>query len=68
MWPLVMCSNYFKIVSTVTFLDSQTELISGICLFKNVILYHYIFTHTCNYTRYNICSAWSLDIVISTSY
>ena len=32
MWPLVMYSNYFKIVCTVTFLASQTELISDILL------------------------------------
>ena len=30
MWPLVTYSNYFVTVSTVTLLDSQTELISGI--------------------------------------
>ena len=36
MWPLVMYSNYFEIVSTVTFVDSQTELISGIFLLKTV--------------------------------
>ena len=40
MWPLVTYSNYFEIVSIVTFLDSQIELISGIFLFKAVILYH----------------------------
>ena len=45
MCPLVTNSNYFKILSTVTFLDSQTELISGIFLFKTVILYHYMFIH-----------------------
>ena len=42
MWPLVKSSNYFEIVSTVTFLDSLTELISGIFLYKTVILYYYI--------------------------
>ena len=36
MWPLVMYSNYFEIVFTVTFLDSPTELISGTFLFKTV--------------------------------
>ena len=66
MWPLVAYSNYFEIVSTVTFMDSQTELISGRFLYKTVILYHYIFIH--DYTTYNICSAWFLDIVISTCY
>ena len=45
MWSLVTYSNYFKIVSTVTFLESRTELISGMFLFKIVILYHYIFIH-----------------------
>ena len=39
-WPLVMYSNYFEIVTTVTFLDSQTGLISGTFLFETVILYH----------------------------
>ena len=68
MWPLVTYSNYFEIVSTVTFLHSPTGLIPGIFLFKTVILYHYIFIHINNdYTKYNICSAcWFLDIVIST--
>ena len=41
MWPLVTHSNYFEIVCTVTFLDSRTGLISGIFLFKTVILYYY---------------------------
>ena len=40
-----MYSNYFDIVSSVTFLDSQTELISGTFLLKTVILYHYMFMH-----------------------
>ena len=56
MWPLVTYSNYFKIVSTVTFLDSVTKLISGIFLFKTVILYFYTINN--DYTGYNICSAW----------
>ena len=38
MWPLVM---YSKIVSTVTFLDSQIRLICGMFLFNTVILCHY---------------------------
>ena len=42
MWPLVMYSNYFEIMSTVTFLDLRAGLISGIFMFKTVILYHYI--------------------------
>ena len=41
-----MNSNYFETVSSVTFLDSQTGLVSGMFLFKTVILYHY--------TLYNI--------------
>ena len=51
MWPLVMYSNYFKIVSTVTFLVLQTVLLQGIFLFNAVII------HYNDYTRYNICSA-----------
>ena len=66
MWPLVTYSNYFEVVSTVTFLDSRTRIISSKFLFKTVILYHY--TIYSDYTRYNICSAWFLDIVISTCY
>ena len=46
MWPLVMHSNYFEIASTVTFLDSLTELISGIFLFKTVLLYRYTYIQT----------------------
>ena len=65
MWPLVMYSDYFEIVSTVTFLDSYIELISGKFLYKTVILYYYIFIHYNDYTRYNICF---LDIVISCLY
>ena len=34
MWPLVTYSNYFKIASTVTFLYSLNELISGTFQFK----------------------------------
>ena len=41
MWPLVVYSNYFKIVATVTFLDSRTGVISGMLLFKTVSLYIY---------------------------
>ena len=47
MWPLVTYSNYFEVVSTVTFLDSQTELISGMFLFKgahNYIVWLYPMT------------------------
>ena len=42
MWPLVMYSNCFKIVSTVAFLVLQTTLFLGMFLFNTVILYHYI--------------------------
>ena len=34
---------------------------TGLFLFKTVILYN-------DYTRYNICSAWFLDIIISTCF
>ena len=61
MWPLVTYSNYFKIVSSVTF---QTRELG---LFNNVILYHYTIKLINNdYARFNICSAWFLDIAIST--
>ena len=43
MWPLVTYSNYFKIVSTGTFLDLQTKLISGMVLFNTVINNDYTF-------------------------
>ena len=43
MWLLVTYSNYFEIVSTVAFLDCQTEFITGRFLYKTVILYHCIF-------------------------
>ena len=66
MWPLVTYSNYFDIVSTVTFLVSQTRLSQGMFLFNTVILYHYTYTINNDYARYNICSAWFLDTVIST--
>ena len=38
MWPLVTYSNYFEVVSTVTFLDARNGIISGKFLFKTVIL------------------------------
>ena len=41
MWPIVTYSNYFETVSIVTFLHSQTEPISGMFLFKTVLLYIY---------------------------
>ena len=42
MWPLVMYSNCFKIVSTMAFLVLQTTLFLGMFMFNTVILYHYI--------------------------
>ena len=43
MWSLVTYSNYFKIVSTATFLVSRSRLISGMFLFKIIsLLYIYI--------------------------
>ena len=48
MWPLVLYSNYFKIVSTVTFLDFGTKLISGMKLY--VTLYH-LYTITNDYIQ-----------------
>ena len=55
MWSLVMYSNYFDIVYTVTFVESQTGLIWGKFLFNIVILYHYTINN--DYTRYNIFAA-----------
>ena len=46
MWPLVTYSNYFDIVSTMTFIDSRSGLISGIFLFKTVILYLFMLYFT----------------------
>ena len=37
-------------------------------MFNTVILYHYTIKFNNDYTRYNICSAWFLDIRISTCY
>ena len=61
-----MYSNYFDIVYTVTFVESQTGLIWGKFLFNIVILYHYTINN--DYTRYNIFAAPFLNIVISTCY
>ena len=55
MWSLVMYSNCFEIASTVAFLVSQTR---NMFVCNTVILY--------DYTRYNIHSAWFLDIRILT--
>ena len=38
MWLLVTYSNYFEIVSAVTFLDLRTRVISGMSLFETVLL------------------------------
>ena len=57
MWPLVMYSNYLEIVSTVTFLDSQTGLISDMLMFKTVSYTFVHYKYSNDYTRYNICSA-----------
>ena len=46
-WPLVTYSNYFEIVSTVTFLYSRIGLNLGLFLYKTVILYRvniYLYT------------------------
>ena len=37
-------------------------------MFNTVILYHYTIIRNNDYTRYDICSAWFLDIVISTCF
>ena len=55
MWSLVTYSNYFEIVSTVTFLDCLTKLISGTFLFKTVVLYSYTIYN--DYMKYNIFAA-----------
>ena len=41
MWPLGTYSNYFEIFPTVSFQDWRTRLISGMIVFKTVLLYHY---------------------------
>ena len=45
MWPLAMYSNYFKIVSTVTFLVLQTRLIGGILNFVFNTVLHTVSLH-----------------------
>ena len=57
MWPLVTYSYYFGVVSIVTKEPGTAEV--RMFLFNTVILYY-------NQGSYNICSAWFLDIVIST--
>ena len=67
MWPLVTYSNYFKIFSTVTFLVSS---LTNRAQLRYVSIKHCntvsLYTINNDYTKYNICSAWFLDIVIST--
>ena len=62
MWPLVMDSNYFETVSTVT---NQTHFQVAMFAFNTVLLYDYYYIIA---TWYNMCSAWFLDIRISTCY
>ena len=50
MWSLVMYSNYFKIASTVTFLNSQPDLFQVYFCLKLSL-----YTINNDYTRYNIC-------------
>ena len=57
MWVLVTYSNYFEIVSTVTFPVLQTRLKF---VFNAVLLYHYTINN--DYAWYNMCSTWFLDI------
>ena len=64
MWPLVMFSNCFKIVFTT--LSNQTRLRYVYFITVILILYHYTIRN--GYTRQNICSAWFLDIRISTCF
>ena len=55
MWPLVLYSNCFEIVSIVAFLVLQTSPILGmfacLCHGNTVILYDYIGVATLYYTR-----------------
>ena len=57
---LVACSN--EIYSTLTFLSLANRAYLRYVLFNTVII------HYNNYTGYNICCAWFLDIVISTCF
>ena len=66
MWPLVTYSNYFKIFSTVIFLLSRTGLDLGMFLINTNTVSLYTIIN--DYTSYKSCSAWFLDIVISTCY
>ena len=58
MWSLVMYSNYFE--------WNNVSFCQGLFVFNIlfIILYHY--TTNDNFTWYNICKAWFLDIRIST--
>ena len=38
MWPLVTCSNYFEIVSTVTFLHWQSEVFNTVAITAFIII------------------------------
>ena len=62
MWSLVMYSNYFETVSTVM---NQTHFQVTMFAFNTVLLYddYYIIC-----TWYNMCSAWFLDVRISTFF
>ena len=62
MWPLVTYSNYFETVSTVM---NQTHFQVVMFAFNTVLLYDY-YHIIC--TWYNMCSAWFLDIRISTCF
>ena len=60
MWPLVMYSNYFETVSAVT---NQTHFQVAMLAFNTVLLYDYYYIM---HGVINMCSAWFLDIRIST--
>ena len=62
MWPLVTYSNYFKTVSTVT---NQTHFQVAMFAFNTVLLYDYCYIM---HGIINMCSAWFLDIRISTCF
>ena len=57
MWPLVMYSNYFEIVSTVIFLDSLTKLISGLL---ELLLSANVYIHVCLL----VCVAGTVGLLI----
>ena len=62
MWPLVMYSNYFETVSTVM---NQTHF--QVCLHLT-LYYCMIITILWLHGMRNMCSAWFLDIRISTCF